>query len=132
MKKCFWVCLALAGVLLGCSDEDHKLEGKWQMQRMEVNGEVLPVDTVYYNFQNSLFMYQIANSINSNMQAYGYKQTDDGDKLALEIDVNQIDMAYFYEKSGWTEPLRVFTIDKLSGSKLILSDNGRKYYFRKF
>ena len=43
-----------------CSkDTESKLFGKWQLQKVEINGDVQNVDTIYFNFEHSLFMYQV-------------------------------------------------------------------------
>lgn len=131
MVKQFLAIIALTGILFACSDEDSKLEGKWQMTQMEVNGSVLPIDTIYYNFQNSLFMYQIYNAGIGGYLAYGYKKVEDKDKLVLEMD-SKTNLSEFYRLSDWTTNTRIFAIEKLSGSKLILQEGGKKYIFRKF
>lgn len=51
-------CLLLLTVVSCSKDEETELDGKWQLQEIEQNGEVQYTDTVFYNFQNSLFMYQ--------------------------------------------------------------------------
>ena len=56
----YWMIAAVVIILAACSnDTEHKLEGKWQLQQVEANGEVIQADTVFYNFQNILFMYQV-------------------------------------------------------------------------
>ena len=46
-------CFVVA--LVSCNKVEHKLEGKWQLKTVEANGVVQTVDTVWYNFQTSLF-----------------------------------------------------------------------------
>lgn len=124
--------LALLCSVVACSDDDHKLEGKWQMRQIEADGQVMPIDTIYYNFQNSLFMYQIANGVAGGYSAYGYKTLEGDDKLVLEIDEKVADLNTFYSKSHWTENPRIFSILKLSRNEMILQYDGMKYTFRKF
>lgn len=131
MIKQFLISVVLIGALVACSDDDSKLEGKWQMQQMEVNGEVMPVDTIYYNFQNKLFMFQVANGVND-VYAYGYKTLEDDKKVVLEIDPEKNDVNAFLQKSGWETNPCIFSINKLSHSKLILQHNDKIYTFRKF
>ena len=50
-------CFVVA--LVSCNKVEHKLEGKWQLKTVEANGVVQTVDTVWYNFQTSLFEYQL-------------------------------------------------------------------------
>ena len=129
-----WIAgLALLCSVVACSDDDHKLEGKWQMRQIEADGQVMPIDTIYYNFQNSLFMYQIANGVGGSYTAYGYKTVESNDKLVLEIDEKKIgDINSFFSRSHWTENPRIFSILKLSSKEMILQYDGMKYTFRKF
>ena len=47
-------------LFVSCSkDTESKLFGKWQLQKVETSGDVQNVDTVYFNFEHSLFMYQV-------------------------------------------------------------------------
>lgn len=132
MVKQFLAGIALICSIVACSDDDSRLEGKWQMKQIESDGKVMPVDTIYYNFQNNLFMYQIANGKSGNYTAYGYKTLESEDKLVLEIDEDKTNMATFRDKSGWTENPRIYGILKLSGSQLVLQYDGKTYTFKKF
>ena len=59
-KMKYWMIAAVTILMAACSnDTEHKLEGKWQLQQVEANGDVIQADTVFYNFQNILFMYQL-------------------------------------------------------------------------
>ena len=129
------ICLAAS-----CSDET-KLEGKWQMQWMETDGVRTAVDTVYYNFQNNLFMFQYRITADQVGSVYGYKELKNDDQtLVLEIDDREgpntpnsaATLERFYQISGWEEATHTFTVDKLTRSKLILSDDKHSYIFRKF
>lgn len=130
-----FICLAAA-----CSDET-KLEGKWQMQWVETDGVRTPVDSIYYNFQNNLFMFQLRQHDNSVFLVYGYKELKNEDQtLVIEVDERQGEhtpnsqnaLKKFYEISGWTNATHTFTVDKLTRSRLILSDERASYIFRKF
>ncbi|RHJ87924.1 lipocalin-like domain-containing protein [Parabacteroides sp. AM08-6] len=120
-------------VLVSCSkDEQDKLFGKWQMQQVEENGVVQSVDTVYFNFEHSLFMYQIYMPSTSEYQfRYGYN-TIAGDSILLEIVSNPAPVRDFLPLTDWTSDKRTYAIDKISGKQLILSSEGKKYTFRKF
>ena len=55
-KMKYWMIAAVTILMAACSnDTEHKLEGKWQLQQVEANGDVIQADTVFYNFQNILF-----------------------------------------------------------------------------
>jgi hypothetical protein len=118
------ICLA------ACSkDTDDKLEGKWQMQQIEADGHVQKTDTIYYNFQTSLFQYQIYNAqTNGYPNRYGFKTMKGDNELLLELEADDV----FLKLTDWTSKNRTFTIEKLTGRELILTGDGRRYTFRKF
>ena len=129
----YWIIAAVAILMAACNnDTEHKLEGKWQLQQVEANGEVIQADTVFYNFQNILFMYQIYQpDSNSVLYRYGYNTVDEN-KLTLELEHNPNHLDKFLPYTDWNSKTRVFTIEKLSGKQLILDSEGKRYIFRKF
>ena len=129
----YWMIAAVVIILAACSnDTEHKLEGKWQLQQVEANGEVIQADTVFYNFQNILFMYQIYQpDSNSVLYRYGYNTVNEN-KLTLELEHNPNTLDKFLPYTDWNSKTRVFTIEKLSGKQLILDSEGKRYIFRKF
>ncbi len=122
----------LVGALLlaSCSkDDDDKLEGKWQLRQVEESGQVTPVDTVFYNFQNSLFMYQIYEPATDGMKhRYGYKTIEAEKQLLLELEKDD----NFLPSTDWDSIKETFTIERLKGKELILLRNDKRYIFRKF
>lgn len=129
----YWIIAAVAILMAACNnDTEHKLEGKWQLQQVEANGEVIQADTVFYNFQNILFMYQIYQpDSNSVLYRYGYNTVNEN-KLTLELEHNPNHLDKFLPYTDWSSKTRVFTIEKLSGKQLILDSEGKRYIFRKF
>lgn len=129
----YWIIAAVAILMAACNnDTEHKLEGKWQLQQVGANGEVIQADTVFYNFQNILFMYQIYQpDSNSVLYRYGYNTVDEN-KLTLELEHNPNTLDKFLPYTDWNSKTRVFTIEKLSGKQLILDSEGKRYIFRKF
>lgn len=102
------------------------------MKEMVVAGETFRVDTVFYNFQNTLFMLQVlGNNDLEYKYRYGYKIREDN-KLSLEIIHFPGDYNVFLEKTDWKSPLRDFLIEKVSGSELILTGDDKRYIFLKF
>ena len=129
----YWIIAAVAILMAACNnDTEHKLEGKWQLQQVEANGEVIQADTVFYNFQNILFMYQIYQpDSNSVLYRSGYNTVNEN-KLTLELEHNPNTLDKFLPYTDWNSKTRVFTIEKLSGKQLILDSEGKRYIFRKF
>lgn len=123
--------ISLAIVLFAaCStDLDDKLEGKWQLKNIDEGGKTTRVDTVYYNFQNALFMYQIANGApGTNKVSYGYKTAMGDDEILLELP----DRAFLRYTDWGKDSVRIFTVEKPSHSKLILKNEKKTYTFHKF
>lgn len=117
-------------VFISCSnDDDDKLEGKWQLRQVEENGLITPVDTVFYNFQNVLFMYQVYQPDTDGVRhCYGYKVIEEDKQLVLELEAGD----KFLPLTDWNDVKESFTIEKLSGNKMILNRANKRYIFRKF
>ncbi|MCS2893065.1 lipocalin-like domain-containing protein [Parabacteroides faecis] len=130
----YWMIAAVVIILAACSnDTEHKLEGKWQLQQVEANGEVIQADTVFYNFQNILFMYQVyLADADSVTYQYGFNTLKDETSLVLELADDPRSIAKFLPRTDWNSATREFTIEKLSGKQLILNSEGKRYIFRKF
>lgn len=135
MKK--WiaaVCLLIS--MLACSkDTQDKLYGKWQLREVvEAGGTSHRVDTVWYNFQTSLFMYQMAVVSDTSTvyrQAYGFNTLEGADNLLLEL-VDPAPISAFLPYTDWPAARRSFTIDKVDRKELILSTDNKRYIFHKF
>lgn len=136
IKRIIVALLAGMFVLASCSKDDNdKLEGKWQLRQMEADGVTIEVDTVFYNFQTSLFRYQIYVPETDGMRyQYGYKDLEEENRLVLEL--TTVDPTYpaedFLRYTDWKSVKESFIIEKLTGTKLILRREGKRYIFRKF
>lgn len=129
------ILMALAVFLLwACNNEtEDKLFGKWQLQKVETNGDMQQVDTVYFNFEHSLFMYQVyVPQIDSFRHQYGYNTVEDEKTLRLELENNPGPISKFLPYTDWSSAIQTYTIDKLGSKQLILSREGKTYTFRKF
>jgi hypothetical protein len=129
--------VAVVGSLLlvtACSkDTQSKLYGKWQLQEVEVNGVVEKVDTVYYNFQQDLFMYQIYRpQTQSYSYRYGYDIMEGEKTVHIELINDPGALSSFLPLTDWNSAKRTFTIDKVSNKQLIMNSEGKTYTFRKF
>lgn len=120
--------------LIACGDSlERHLEGKWQLKTVELNGEIETVDTVWYNFQNSLFEYQVyVPAIDSVRNMYGYKTLADDQHLELELVSYFTTIKDFLPLTDWSSPVRTFQIEESTGSRLILSSEGKTYTFKKY
>ena len=125
-------------LFVSCSkDTESKLFGKWQLQKVEASGNVQNVDTVYFNFEHSLFMYQVyVTEIDSFRQfffhQYGYNTLEGEKTLLLELENNPGPISKFLPYTDWDSSKQTYTIDKLESKQLILSREGKTYTFRKF
>lgn len=117
-----------------CSkDVKDELFGKWQLQEVEANGETERVDSIYFNFENSLFMYQIYRPATQSFRSsYGYITPEADDKVLLELTSYPGAVSNFLPDTDWTSAKRIYTIEKLTVKKLIMSSEGKTYVFRKF
>ena len=125
----------LIGWLLGscrkCTED--RLWGKWQLREVVSPAGVEQVDTVWYNFQNSLFLFQVYRPQSDSMQyCYGYNTVTNEMEIQLDLISNPKPVAQFLPYTDWEDRQRTFRIDKLTGSELILSDEEQTYRFRKF
>lgn len=109
-------------------DTDGKLAGKWQLRSVESDLVSIPVDTVYYNFQNALFMYQVRLPDGQMPLSYGYKTVVGDDELLLEL----LDKSFVDTYTNWGDTAKVFTIKKLDSKQLVLESEKIIYNFRKF
>lgn len=129
MKKITIAALSSILMLSACDKMTTELEGKWQLKQIECEGSFTPVDTVWYNFQTSLFMYLIYDTTKdtySNM--YGFNYFEKEGEVRLELSLNED----FRKRTDWASNIRTFKIEKVSRKELILSGDGKKYYFDKF
>ena len=127
MIKKVLTCLFASFLLTACDSYTTDLEGKWQLERIESGNQISQVDTVWYNFQTSLFQYQL---YNTTTQAYktadGFNTYEKG-KLVLQLFSEGI-LPY----TDWTSRERDFSVEIKGHNTLILSSEGKKYYFRRY
>ena len=133
LKRMIALCGGLLS-LIACGDSlERQLEGKWQLKTVEQNGQIETVDTVWYNFQNSLFEYQVyVPAIDSVRNMYGYKTLVDDQHLELELVSYFITIKDFLPLTDWSSPKRTLQIEESSGSRLTLSSEGKTYTFKKY
>ena len=133
LKRMIALCGGLLS-LIACGDSlERQLEGKWQLKTVEQNGQIETVDTVWYNFQNSLFEYQVyVPAIDSVRNMYGYKTLVDDQHLELELVSYFITIKDFLPLTDWSSPKRTFQIEESTGSRLTLSSEGKTYIFKKY
>ena len=120
----------LMAVFFSCDRKgEDELEGKWQLRTVAEDGVTQQVDTVWYNFQGSLFQYQLYDTESESYSSYlGYKDLTD---QTLDLELMQ-SSSEFLTVTDWTDMKRTFYVEKCSSSQLILSGDGKTYTFRKF
>ena len=128
------VALALGLACGGCDKSlEQKLEGKWQLKEVKrQEGQVERVDTVWYNFQTSLFEYQLyVPALDSMRNLYGYKTLLGADSLELELISYFNTTQNFLPLTDWSAPKRLFRIVEQRGDRLVLESDGKEYHFKK-
>ena len=105
------------------------LVGKWQLKTVEKNGEMILVDTVWYNFQSiSIFSLQIYAPRDDVFTAYEGMRTQDDKIISIKLNDERV-----VNLSDWNSTVRSFTIETVNRKKLLLrSDEGYLYSFIKF
>lgn len=128
------VALAL-GLACGACDNslEQQLEGKWQLKEVkQPEGLAERVDTVWYNFQTSLFEYQLyVPALDSMRNLYGYKTLLGADSLELELISYFNTTQDFLPLTDWSAPKRLFRIVEQRGDRLVLESDGKEYHFKK-
>jgi hypothetical protein len=113
-------------IFLDVSGKEADLQGKWQMN---------DADTVYYNFQKSLFQYQVYLEKDEISYAHGYYVLH-GDS-AIDLELLGGYTSFPLEILGW-QPTNAnsvskgFKIKKLTNKELILSSDNEILSFHKF
>ncbi len=128
--------LATLLLFLSCEkDQTDELEGKWQLKEVtDAAGITHPVDTVWYNIQNTLFMYQLydADAGGRYLHCYGFKDRPDEHTVTFELTDDPGSVTGFLPHTDWSSASRTFVIEQASGSRLILRSEGSTYFFHKF
>lgn len=132
-RTVLYISLCLATVLTACSkDTEDKLEGKWQLREVTAGGITEKVDTVFYNFQTSVFMLQVYDKASDKYShIYGMNTLQDNN-ISIQWVSHADSILVFLPLTDWESSQRTFSIEKVTGSRLILSDDGKQYTFRKF
>lgn len=127
------ISLLSLGGLVSCDKTERQLEGKWLLREVETDGAVVQVDTVWYNFQTSLFQYQIYDKATDAYRVcYGYKVMEDERSLDLELTFDYEQVQAFLPLTDWPSARRHFEIESVSGKELRLVGDGKRYRFSKF
>ncbi|MDL2245803.1 lipocalin-like domain-containing protein [Parabacteroides sp. OttesenSCG-928-J18] len=127
--------LLAASLLFSCTkDIETELDGKWILREVvAVDGSIQQVDTVWYNFQNTLFMYQLYDAATDNYPYFfGFKTKMDEKHIRLEMKSYAYTVSDFLLQSDWENGTREFTIDKKTDNRLILNSEGKEYRFDKY
>lgn len=132
MKKKIFHYLLFAISLASCDTMTTEIEGKWQLSKMESDGIVTKVDTVWYNFQTTLFKYQIYDKKSDTYSSCNGLCILENEKLSLVLVSDPVPAEQFIISTDWSSPSREFFIEKKKHNDLVLSSEGKTYYFRKF
>ena len=128
MQKFVILCCTL--FFIACDNVTFSpLVGKWQLKTVEKNGEITPVDTVWYNFQSlSIFSLQIYSPQKGNYSSYTGTRTQQEKIVSITVANDGI-----VNYSDWNSTSRSFTIVRMNRQRLLLqSEEGYLYSFIKF
>ncbi|MDR1556986.1 MAG: lipocalin-like domain-containing protein [Tannerellaceae bacterium] len=134
MSKQIKGCIGLLLLFASCStDIGDRLEGKWQLQQVEANGVTEKVDTVFYNFQTSLFMYQVYRPERDIFSScFGFRMMETKDQLLLELTGYSSAIQNFLLLTDWESSDRRFIVKEVTDKRLVLNSDDKSYTFRKF
>jgi len=116
-------------IFVDISGKEADLQGKWQVDN---------VDSVYYNFQSSLFQYQIYQQKEAMSMAYGnYTLYDTALDIRLlsehtVISLDHLKWDTLFSSTGHDTIFKRFTIEKLTNKQLVLNSNNGKISLHKF
>jgi len=117
-------------LFVGVNGKEVDLQGKWQIDN---------ADSVYYNFQNSLFQYQIYTTENNISDVYGYYTLYEDTALELRllseysnISLDHLGWDTLYSETGQDTIYKKFTLEKFTKKQLILSSDKGKVSLHKF
>jgi len=132
---CSLTFIACDKLFVHISGKEVDLQGKWQM----VNA-----DTVYYNFQNSLFQYQMYRNENQMMSGIGYYILDGETHIELRLlqehtqnwlinHLSNLEWDILPSPTGEQDTIiKTYKIDKFTKKELILSSDNERLSFHKF
>ena len=136
MKQAVYILLSVLifsacdKLFLDVEGNEADLQGKWQQT---------PADTVYFNFQKSLFQYQIYVKKDSIKQAYGYYTLKENNYIQLDILLqtsqlpsNHWDWDIIPGEDRKDTLRQIFRIDLINSEKLVLSSGNETLRFHKF
>ncbi|MDL2256361.1 lipocalin-like domain-containing protein [Parabacteroides sp. OttesenSCG-928-K15] len=132
-KPLFFVVVIL--LFFSCkTDKDTELDGKWILREVvDADGTRQKVDTVWYNFQNTLFMYQLYNAADDKYPyIHGLKTKEGDNRFHIKLENSPVSVGSFLPLTDWEDRERTFTIEKHSHNKLILNSEGKDYFFDKY
>ena len=135
-KLIHWILVLISGAILLATSCDDKYRndwfGKWQLRSIDTGSQSITVDSVYFNFQTDLFMYQILlPSADTTYNYYGVNVIE-GDSIHLILENKPGVNNLFWKVSGWKDKEHTYAIKKMESKELILSDENGTYNFRKF
>lgn len=136
-KLLFLLPISIFTLFTACeSVTDTDLDGKWLLKEViQADGSVHQVDTVWYNFQNTLFMYQWYDKNGEERQyhqMYGFKIKESDNLIRLEMQYYSMPVDSFLMFTDWNSGIRSFNVDKKTSKSLILSSEGKEYHFTNF
>jgi len=117
-------------LFINISGKEADLQGKWQQD---------DADTVFYNFQNSLFGYQIYLNKGSIKHVFGYYNLYGDTAIDLRLLREYADFSLdilgwdtLYSTTGQDTIYKAFKIEALTSKKLVLRSDKGKTSFHKF
>jgi Lipocalin-like domain len=129
-----FVAFYVTSSFYGCkSDEESDINGYWKVTSIRLPDQAsIVVDSQFYAFQKKyVFSFNRLINPDSASISYGYVDYPEKDKIHILIDRNQA-KADFPLKSQWQAFEATFTINTLSGNRLILEKGDTLFILKKY
>ena len=122
------VCLSF----VGCSDDEKRLEGKWQLRYYEFpDGNIQKVDSVFYNFQKGTFS-AICLTADNEYETFFGNYSLHSDKISIILLDGYTENKYYERYLGWPDERCLFEVIELSSDKMCLQNGDTLCLFRKY
>jgi len=135
-RICLWLLVALytAASFYGCkSDEESEINGFWKAVNIQLpGGTSVAVDSQFYAFQRK-YVFSFTRLIDqANAPAsFGYVDYPEKNKIHILMDLNHTE-ASFPLKSQWHAFEATFTINTISGNRLVLQKGDTLFILKKY
>lgn len=110
------------------------IEGQWQLKhKVDANGGIHPVDTIFYSFKKNVFRYLKRNSdVDGDVSICFGNYTESEGRIAIKIEEGTFEPWQWRPNFDWETYSREFVIKKHKNNRLELNLGDTLYVLRKY